>query len=150
MHGDLTITLAHRTALRRIRRGEPVGDLQHVLGSLYLAELIEDDRVNREPFVTELGHRLLDAAPTVKQERPHIARPAQPDGWTDHGSGVWGWASETVTVSVTERADGDVSPPAVCGLGQFWMVAADLERAVDALKAWMKWRRDLAAWEPGS
>ena len=82
---DISITHAHRTALRRIIAGEPIGDLAHLLGALYLHELVDDDMVNRLPFVTPLGVELLAAhdrlAATVRRERPRLTSRPLPGGW---------------------------------------------------------------------
>ena len=81
----LTVTATIRTALRRIRDGEPIGDLAHVLGALYLHELVDDDQVNRLPFVTPLGLELLAAAPTVRLERPRLESRPMPAPWIVDG-----------------------------------------------------------------
>lgn len=85
----LTITTAHRTLLRRIIAGEPVGDLGHVLGSLYLHDLVDDDMANRLPFVTPLGLELLAQhdrlAATVKTERPRLESRPMPAPWIVDG-----------------------------------------------------------------
>lgn len=85
----LTVTATIRTALRRIRDGEPVGDLAHLLGALYLHELVDDDQVNRLPFVTPLGLELLAQhdrlAATVKTERPRLESRPMPAPWIVDG-----------------------------------------------------------------
>lgn len=89
---DISITHSHRTALRRIIAGEPVGDLAHVLGSLYLHELVDDDMVHRQPFVTPLGVELLAAhdrlAATVRRERPRLVSRPLPAGWVKAHDGL--------------------------------------------------------------
>lgn len=89
---DISITHSHRTALRRIIAGEPVGDLAHVLGSLYLHELVDDDMVHRQPFVTPLGLELLAAhdrlAATVRRERPRLVSRPLPAGWGRENDGL--------------------------------------------------------------
>lgn len=84
------------------------------------------------------------AVDTRRLPRPSAPRP--PDGWTDHGGGLWSWLSEarTVTASVSVNADGDVSAPHVSGVGKFWLVTTELERAcaaVEALCAYLRARR---------
>jgi hypothetical protein len=83
--GDLTITHAHRTALRRIRDGEPVGDLGGALGALYLHDLIRDSEVTGRPVLTPDGLGLLAAhdrlGQTRRVERPRLEPRRLPQGW---------------------------------------------------------------------
>lgn len=64
-------------------------------------------------------------------------RLAVPDGWRDHGGGLWGWFSPegAVTVSIHIYADGSTSPPAVIGAGSFRIAARGLRQALDAQAA---------------
>ena len=82
---DISITHAHRTALRRILAGDPIGDCGHLLGALYLHELVDDDMVHHLPFVTPLGRELLAAhdrlAETVRRERPRLTSRPAPARW---------------------------------------------------------------------
>lgn len=86
--GDLSITHAHRTALRRIDRGEPVGDLGECLGTLYLHELVDDlatDGRAPEVRITDAGLRLLAAhdalGETRRTERPRLTSKPMPPRW---------------------------------------------------------------------
>lgn len=105
---DVTITTAHRTALRRIDRGEPVGDLGGALGALYLFDLIRDegDRIVLSPD----GRKVLDAHDALEKTRP-TARPTLelPAGWREEaGSLMHRDVEEPVAVALL-RCDSDMS-----------------------------------------
>lgn len=131
----LTVTTAIRTALRRIRDGEPIGDLAHVLGALYLHELVDDDQVNRLPFVTPLGVELLAAhdklAATVKVERPRLESRPLPDGVRRIGNHLYA------------RGSGHGLPVDAC---EALIAEADAEgRALCELASWLRWERAVQA-----
>lgn len=127
----LTVTTAIRTALRRIRDGEPIGDLAHVLGALYLHELVDDDQVNRLPFVTPLGLELLAAAPTVRLERPRLESRPLPDGVRRVGNYLYA------------RGSGHGLPVDAC---EALIAEADAEgRALCELASWLRWERAVRA-----
>lgn len=134
---DISITHAHRTALRRIIAGEPIGDLAHVLGSLYLHELVDDDMVNRQPFVTPLGIELLAAhdrlAATVRRERPRLTSRPLPPRWSAHlfeVGPVWKHETEAEGVLVSaDHGDGDWLTVALADygtLGELLLKARDV------------------------
>lgn len=127
----LTVTATIRTALRRIRDGEPIGDLAHVLGALYLHELVDDDQVNRLPFVTPLGLDLLAAAPTVRLERPRLESRPLPDGVRRIGNHLYA------------RGSGHGLPVDAC---EALIAEADAEgRALCELASWLRWERAVQA-----
>lgn len=89
---DLTITAAHRAALRRIGSGEPVSELGDALGALYLHDLIRDD--GGRIVLTEDGVGLLAAhdrlAETRRVERPRLEPRPLPPRWSiDIAYGVY-------------------------------------------------------------
>ena len=131
----LTVTTAIRTALRRILAGEPVGDLAHVLGSLYLHDLVEDDMVNRLPFVTPLGLELLAAhdklAPTVKVERPRLESRPLPARWSKVAEGMYLHESDAAHIAVDATGVQDI------GLGEPLGNALRTARDRVALLEWL-------------
>ena len=63
----MSLTSAHINCLSRIDRGEPVGDLENVLGSLYLRELVR----GASPSTIELtdeGRAVLAALDALQDE----------------------------------------------------------------------------------
>lgn len=109
MSADLTIGHAHRTALRRIDRGEPVGDLGECLGVLYLHDLVRDegDRIVLSPD----GRKVLDAHDAALEKTRPTARPTLelPAGWREEaGSLMHRDVDEPVAVALL-RCDSDVS-----------------------------------------
>lgn len=108
--GDLTLTHAHRTALRRIERGEPVGDLGETLGVLYLHDLIRDGADGR-PELSPDGRKVLDAHDAALEKTRPTARPTLelPAGWREEaGSLMHRDVDEPVAVALL-RCDSDVS-----------------------------------------
>lgn len=132
----LTVTTAIRTALRRIQAGEPIGDLAHVLGSLYLHELVDDDQVNRLPFVTPLGLELLAAAPTVRLERPRLESRPIPDGVRRIGNHLYARGSG-------HGLPADASEALIAE-------AAAEGRALLELVDWLRWERAVRAQDGAS
>lgn len=90
------------------------------------------------------------AAPTRRLPRP--APPTAPDGWTENAGGAWTWVSSgrTVTAAVQVGADGHVSAPHVSGVGRFWLVTTELERACRAIDALCAFLRARQVWEARS
>lgn len=138
MSADLTIKHAHRTALRRIERGEPVGDLGELLGALYLHGLVDDllgEGHAPEIRLTALGRKVLEAhdAQAATRELPRPT-PTLPDGWREEGNALAHRDVESPVVVALLRCDTDVA----------------LTRAIrqtEAMLALMRWeqgRRTLA------
>lgn len=107
---DLTLRHAHRTALRRIARGEPVGDLGELLGALYLHDLIRDGADGR-PALSPDGRKVLEAHDAAVEKTRPTARPTLelPSGWREEGGAlVHRDVEEPVAVALL-RCDSDVS-----------------------------------------
>ena len=79
----LTITAEHRTCLRRVQLGEPVGELGRLLDALYLHDLVRDE--GARIVITDDGAGLLAAhdrlAETRRIERPRMASRPVPPRW---------------------------------------------------------------------
>lgn len=111
MSADLSITHAHRTALRRVGNGEPVGDLGGALGALYLHDLIRDDPETGRPMLSDDGRKVLDAHDAALEKTRPTARPTLelPAGWREEaGSLMHRDVDEPVAVALL-RCDSDVS-----------------------------------------
>ncbi len=91
----------------------------------------------------------LASLPETRKVPRIITEPAIPQGWTDHGGGLWGWLSPegAVSVSIHVFADGSVSPPAVFGSGSFRIAARGLRQALAAQEALLDYVARRAEWE---
>lgn len=89
---------------------------------------------------------MIALADTRRVARPQP--PAVPDGWTEHEVGLWSWVSSgrTVTASVQANAEGELSAPHVSGVGRFWLVTTELERACRAVEALCTYLRARHTW----
>lgn len=143
MSGDITITHAHRTALRQIERGEAVanGDL---LGRLYAAGLVDDNHLGHV-WLTDEGRELLAAhdrlAETRRVERPRLESKPLPERWTAHQFEA-GLALEYCGVP---RIHWDRSACAAMSLGDFGPIDELLRKARDVVAAleWLAHERDV-------
>lgn len=104
---DLTLRHSHRTALRRIARGEPVGDLGEALGALYLHDLIRDDADGR-PVLSEDGRKVLEAHDALVDTR-RLPRPTPtlPAGWREDGNDLFHRDVERPVNALLLRCDDD-------------------------------------------
>lgn len=110
MSADLTIGHAHRTALRRLDRGEPVGDLGETLGALYLHDLIRDGADGR-PELSPDGRKVLEAHDAAVDKTRPTARPTLelPAGWREEGGSLVHRDVEEPLAVALLRCDSDVS-----------------------------------------
>lgn len=107
---DATIRHAHRTALRRIERGEPIGDLGETLGVLYLHGLIRDGADGR-PELSPDGRKVLEAHDAAVDKTRPTARPTLelPTGWREEGGSLVHRDVEEPLAVALLRCDSDMS-----------------------------------------
>lgn len=155
----LTIGHVHRTAMRRIDRGEPVGDLGELLGVLYFHDLVRDDEAGR-PTLSDDGRKVLAAhdalADTRRLERPRLEPRPAPDRWTvapddvDNNAGVQRYEHTEVRCMVRFIGD-QVAPVWIGSSCSYWMSDDTARRVMTDVLALIDWsahQRAVAAQQP--
>lgn len=161
MSADLTITHAHRTALRRLDRGETVGDLRHLVSPLIEAGLVEvrnrvvvgwtPDRDGAAILVLSPdGRKVLDAHDAALEKTRPTARPTLelPAGWREEaGSLMHRDVDEPVAVALL-RCDSDVSLTRQVREAEALLELLRYERARRTLERMVELREQGAAVSP--
>lgn len=139
---DLTITHAHRVALRRVQADGDVGDLRHLVHPLVCAGLVEvRNRVTGPGWtpdndgaavlvLSDDGRKVLEAHDAALDKTRPMPRPVPelPDGWRQEGDALHHRDVESPVVVALLRCDSDVA----------------LTRAIrqtDAMSALMRWEQ---------